>query len=132
MAYRLLLLVLLAAAVGGCATVESADGTRLTLGSPAFRDYVERVFREQNGLADRLAFALADLADASTPRARELAAAETSLEKACAPLNRLALARRDRISLGPLVEARLARRAPECEAALAMPRRLLDEEGARP
>ena len=45
-------------ALSGCASVVTADGERLALTSAAFRAYVERVFREQNRLADELAFAL--------------------------------------------------------------------------
>ena len=112
-----LLLPLLLAGVTGCAGVDTVDDGRLRLGSPEFRDYVERVFREQNRLADELAFALVDLPEPDGPRGRALTEAEDRLRSACEPLNALALARRDERRLGPFAQARLARRAPECEAA---------------
>jgi hypothetical protein len=114
---------LLAAAVsGGCAVLTTAEGSRLVLGSRASRAYVARVFREQNRLADELAFALADLPEGDGARERALAAAEAELLAACAPLNTLAAARRDARSLGARVEARLARAAPACEAQTASTR----------
>jgi hypothetical protein len=100
----------------GCAAVTTLDGRQLRVGSEAFRDYVEKVFREQNRTASRLAFALeseglsADAADA-------LSAAETSLLDACAGLNEIATSRRDNRSLGKLRQLNAARQAPECERA---------------
>ena len=91
----------------------TADGQRLRLGSAEFRDYVERVFREQNRVADAAAFAL------EAPGAREgaLAAAEQELLAACAGVNELATARRDQRRLGARKSARAARTVPECERA---------------
>lgn len=102
-----------AAALAGCAAVVTADAERLRLTSPAFPGYVERVFREQNRVADRLAFALE--AAAEPPAA--LAAAEQSLLHACAGVNELATARRDSRPLGLRHGASLARGVPECERA---------------
>jgi hypothetical protein len=103
--YALLLL-------GGCAAVPTADGERLRLTSPEFRAYVERVFREQNRVADELAFAL----EAPGGRA-ELAAAEERLLAACAQVNELATAQRDETALGMRASVRAARTVPGCEEA---------------
>ena len=91
----------------------TADGERLRLASPEFRDYVERVFREQNSVADAAAFALEDPA----PQRAELAAAEQALLAACAGVNELATARRDQRGLGMRDNVRAARTVPDCERA---------------
>jgi hypothetical protein len=96
----------------GCAAVPTADGDRLRLSSPEFRDYVERVFREQNRVADAVAFAL------EAPGAHEdLAAAEQELLAACAGVNELATTRRDEQQLGLRQSVRAARTVPDCERA---------------
>ena len=82
--------------LSGCAAVPTADGQRLRLGSDEFREYVERVFREQNRVADAVAFAL----DAPGAQDAELASAEQELLAACAGVNELATARRDQRRLG--------------------------------
>jgi hypothetical protein len=107
-------LALASALLVGCAAVETADGTRLAFGSDDFRSYVERVFREQNRVADELAFALE-----GAPQGNEadLAAAEDALLGACAGLNELATSRRDDAHLGVRRSAAAARRAPDCERA---------------
>jgi hypothetical protein len=97
--------------LAGCAAVPTADGQRLRLGSAEFRDYVERVFREQNRVADAAAFAL----DAPGAQDGELAAAEQELLAACAGVNELATARRDQRPLGLRTSARAARTVPDCE-----------------
>ena len=97
----------------GCAAVRTADGQRLRLGSAEFRDYVERVFREQNRVADAAAFAL----EAPEAQDRDLAAAEQALLAACALVNELAAARRDQRPLGVRKSARAARTVPDCERA---------------
>jgi sensor c-di-GMP phosphodiesterase-like protein len=99
--------------LAGCAAVPTADGQRLRLGSTEFRDYVERVFREQNRVADAAAFAL----EVPGSQDAELAAAEQALLAACAGVNELATARRDQLSLGALNSARAARTVPGCERA---------------
>jgi hypothetical protein len=98
--------------LAGCAAVPTADGERLRLSSAAFRAYVERVFREQNRVADELAFAL----EAPGSRAA-LAAAEERLLAACAGVNELATARRDETALGVRASVRAARTVPGCEEA---------------
>ena len=103
-----LLLILL-----GCAAVPTADGERLSLRSAEFREYVERVFREQNRVADAVAFAL----EAPGAQESELAAAEQELLAACAGVNELATARRDQQRLGMRSSVRAARSVPECERA---------------
>jgi len=102
------------AAVSACAAVVTADDERLRLGSPEFRGYVERVFREQNELADALAFAVED--QPSPPAA--LVAAEQALLGACTGVNELATARRDSRRLGMSRSLELARSIPGCEQAI--------------
>jgi hypothetical protein len=97
----------------GCAAVPTADGQRLRLGSAEFREYVERVFREQNRVADAAAFAL----EAPGSPDAELAAAEQALLAACSGVNELATARRDQQRLGMRKSARAARSVPNCERA---------------
>jgi hypothetical protein len=103
-----------AAALTGCAAVVTADAERLQLASPDFQAYVERVFREQNRVADELAFALASESRSPPPR---LEGAEQALLAACAGINELATARRDSQRLGLRRSAELARGVPECERA---------------
>ena len=99
--------------LSGCAAVPTADGERLSLRSAEFREYVERVFREQNRVADAVAFAL----EAPGAQDSELAAAEQELLAACAGVNELATARRDEQRLGMRSSVRAARSVPECERA---------------
>lgn len=102
----------------------TANGERLAVGSDAFRDYVERVFREQNRVATDIAFAL-EVEDLSPERAGELEAAEHALLEACAELNELAAARRDDRSSNSAAAARSARTAPACEQATQSAARVL-------
>ena len=97
----------------GCASVSTADGERLPLASGEFRAYVERVFREQNGVADELAFAL----EAPGAERAELQAAERDLLDACEGVNELATARRDQQRVGMRRGSRAARTVPQCEEA---------------
>ena len=99
--------------LSGCAAVPTADGQRLRLGSDEFREYVERVFREQNRVADAVAFAL----EAPGAQDTELAAAEQELLAACAGVNELATTRRDQQRLGMRASLRAARSVPDCERA---------------
>jgi len=107
------LLLAATAAVSACAAVVTADDERLRLASPEFRAYVERVFREQNELADALAFAVEDR---PTPPPA-IVAAEQALLGACNGVNELATARRDSRRLGMRDSLDLARSVPECERA---------------
>lgn len=97
----------------GCAAVTTADAERLRLTSPEFRGYVERVFREQNRVADEIAFAL----EGVTEPPPALAAAEQALLEGCAGVNELATAQRDSRQLGLRRSATLARGVPACEQA---------------
>ena len=99
--------------LSGCAAVPTADGQRLSLRSGEFREYVERVFREQNRVADAVAFAL----DAPGEQDAQLAAAEQELLAACAGVNELATARRDERRLDMRDSLRAARSVPDCERA---------------
>ncbi|HLF11619.1 MAG TPA: hypothetical protein VJA26_10410 [Gammaproteobacteria bacterium] len=117
-------------AASGCAgAVMTAAGQRLAITSPEFRDYVERVFRQQNQIATELAFAAEDAGEGADGESAELAAAEESLLAACAGLNQLAAARRDEQHLGRLRQAKAARQAPRCEAAIGDARAALDPAG---
>lgn len=107
-------LVAVTLALVGCASITTADGARLGLASPEFRAYVERVFREQNRVADALAFAI----EAPGARSSSLAAAEATLLDACARVNELATARRDERRLKITAQVRAARSVPDCERAL--------------
>ncbi len=89
------------------------DGRTLALNSTEFREYVERVFREQNQAATALAFAQDE---ASGTRYETLLALEDALLEACADLNALAAARRDDRALGLRRQARMAATAPGCES----------------
>lgn len=113
------------ALAGGCATVTTTDGQRLRLTSAEFRNYVESVFREQNRVADELAF------EQESPAADTLDAAEAVLLTACAGVNELATARRDerRLGLGRRLEA--ARGVPACEEATRAAQEALAAEGGR-
>lgn len=97
--------------LSGCAAVSTADGDRLSLQSEEFRAYVERVFREQNRVADELAFEL----EAPGSERGELAVAEQRLLEACAAVNELATARRDELRLGLRRSLSAARTVPQCE-----------------
>lgn len=102
---------LVVAALTGCASVSTADAERLRLASPEFRAYVERVFREQNRVADALGFAL----EGGVEPSADVAAAEEALLAACAGINELATAQRDARRLGLGRRMSLARGVPECE-----------------
>ena len=112
--------ILLAACAG---TVTTRDGRALRLSSPAFREYVEQVFREQNQVVTALAFAQAD---ASGSRFDTLIELEDELLAACAELNALAVARRDDVVLGLRQQARMAATAPDCESTTARSRQVLN------
>lgn len=99
--------------LSGCAAVSTADGERLGLASAEFREYVERVFREQNRVADEVAFEL----EAPGPQRADLAVAEQELLAACEGVNELATARRDERRLGMRSSVRAARTVPDCERA---------------
>ena len=99
--------------LGGCATITTAGGDVLGVGSVEFRDYVEQTFREQNRWADELLRAQ-EASDGE--RHAILLDVEDALLSACAGLNELALAQRDGRSIGRLRQAQLARTAPDCEA----------------
>jgi hypothetical protein len=105
----------------GCAVL-TADGERLALTSPEFRAYVERVFREQNKVADQFAFAL----EGERGAPAGVMAAEQSLLEACAALNELATARRDERHLSLRQRSTAARSAPMCERTMRVSAATLD------
>jgi hypothetical protein len=112
-------------AVAGCAAIQTGDGERLAPTSPAFRAYVERVFREQNRVATEVAFAL----EAPGEHA-QLIAGEQRLLEACAGVNQLATARRDERRLGARRSLAAARTVPACEEATRAVAALLTGERA--
>lgn len=91
--------------------VQTQDGVRLALSSPEFPEYVERVFREQNRVADELGFALEE------DDSGRLDEAEQNLLAACERLNELATTRRDDVEISLRRRLAAARTAPECERA---------------
>ena len=110
--------------LAGCATtITTMDGRTLRLNSLEFRDYFERVFREQNQVATTLAFAQDE---ASRIRYETLLQLEDALLEACADVNALAAARRDNRALGLRLQARMATTAPSCEATTRRTREALD------
>jgi hypothetical protein len=115
-------------ALAGCAAVQTADGQRLGLTSEEFRAYVERVFRDQNRVADEVAFAL----EGPSAARDELAAAEQRLLEACAGVNELATARRDQRRLGLRRSSSAARTVPQCEAATRLLAALLGDTREEP
>jgi len=115
-------------ALSGCTAVPTADGQRLRLTSAEFRAYVERVFRDQNRVADELAFAL----ETDAGEGGELAAAEQRLLESCAAVNELATARRDQQDLGMRRSVGAARTVPECEEATRAAEALLAASGRSP
>ena len=112
---RTLPLVCLTMSLGACA-VTSADGRRIGVGSDAFADYVERVFRRQNEVATELSFALDD-PETSDERFSLLAGADLELQAACRELNELARRTRDGDPARGFGAMRRARQAPDCERA---------------
>ena len=102
--------------LGGCAAVATVGGERLRVGSDAFADYVESVFRRQNALATELAFAM-EREHFDSPHYVELESAELAMLEACAGLNEIAAGRQSRRETGRLRALRAARRAPDCERA---------------
>jgi hypothetical protein len=110
-------------ALQACAAVSTAGGEELALRSPEFRAYVERVFREQNRVADALAFALE-----AEPARAEPAAAEQALIDACAGVNELATSRRDDRRLALRTRLAAARSVPDCERATQSAAALLERQ----
>ena len=99
----------LAACVG---PVLTGDGRALSMRSEEFAAWVEDVFRLQNEVLDRLAFALE-----AAPDDTRLLRLEDRVLAECAGLNALAVRRRDDGRRRPLRDARAARGVPACEAA---------------
>lgn len=110
----------------GCASIETADGDALRMGSSEFREYAEQVFRLQNRVSD----ALAELLDGREGRAdatyARLEAADDALFDACAGLNEVAVRRRDQQPRRLFADARVARTVPGCERAALAAVALLD------
>lgn len=104
------------ASAAACVSVTTLDGERLAMTSPAFRAYVESVFRAQNRVATELAFAL-EAAGSDSAGYAMLESAEIELIDACAGLNEIAVGRRDGTGRGGPGRAEAARRAPDCERA---------------
>ncbi len=112
------------ALITGCATtITTMDGRTLALNSTDFREYVERVFREQNQAATALAFAQDESSGARYETLLEL---EDALLEACADLNEVAAARRDDRALGLRRQARMAATAPGCESTTRQTQEALD------
>ena len=89
----------------------------MRIGSAAYREYSEQVFRLQNRVASDLAFAL-DASDSGDRLAYDrLEQVDEALYEACALLNEVAVRRRDGRGRRLFADAKAARTAPECERA---------------
>ena len=104
--------------------VETRDGRQLRATSPAFKDYAERVFRQQNSLSWALIEAL-ETTDNPQMHQR-LSQLETRLRQACEAVNRLASARRQGKSSSRAEQLALVRALPQCEARSEEARQLLN------
>jgi len=112
--------------------VETQDGRHLRATSPAFKDYVERVFRQQNNLSWALVEALETVSDPD--KRQKLNQLESQLRRACEPVNRLASARRRGTASSRAEQLALVRTLPQCEASSQEARQLLNRlnEGRLP
>jgi len=104
--------------------VETRDGRHLRATSPAFKDYAERVFRQQNSLSWALVEALETVSDPDT--LERLTQLESQLRQDCEPVNRLASARRRGTTSSRAEQLALVRALPQCEARSQEARQLLD------
>lgn len=110
--------------LSGCAgSLITGDGEQLRIGSAAFAEYAEQVFRDQNEVLDRLAFALD-----GHPENAALIAAEDQVLAACQGLNEIAVRQQRGEGIRPLRDARTARAVPVCEEAAAAAAELLGNE----
>ena len=113
--------------VAGCATIQTADGTRVALGSAEFKAYAEQVFRHHNRVLDRLMFALPELATTDASRYARAADAEIDMLAACRRLNEVASRTRDGRPPGWLRRIRAARSVVACDRATRVTERILPE-----
>ena len=113
--------------LAGCATVQTADGTRVAPGSVEFRAYAEQVFRRHNRVLDRLMFALPEIAATDTARYARAADAEIEMLVACRRLNEVASRTRDGRPPGWLRRIRAARSVAACDRATRATERILSE-----
>jgi len=123
--YRDALIPLLCLCLAGCVPlVETEDGRHLRATSPAFKDYAERVFRQQNSLSWALLEAMETVSDPDT--LQHLTQLESQLRQDCEPVNRLASARRRGTTSSRADQLALVRALPQCEARSQEARQLLD------
>ena len=104
--------------------VETRDGRQLRVTSPAFKDYAEQVFRQQNSLSWALIEALETADDPQIHQ--RLNQLETRLRQDCEAVNRLASARRQGESSSRAEQLALVRALPQCEARSREARQLLN------
>lgn len=77
------------------------------------REDAERTFREHNRVSTEVMLVLPEL-DPGDAATAELVAADRDMLSACAPLNAMAIARRDQRRIGPLQRLRLPSTIAEC------------------
>lgn len=104
--------------------VETQNGRHLRATSPEFKDYAERVFRQQNSLSWALVEALETVSDPD--KLHQLNHLESQLRQDCEPVNRLASARRRGTTSSRAEQLALVRALPECEARSQEAQQLLD------
>jgi len=123
--YQGALILLLCLCLASCVPlVETQDGRHLRATSQAFKDYAERVFRQQNSLSWALVEALERVSDPDT--LQRLTQLENQLRQDCEPVNRLASARRRGTTTSRAEQLALVRALPQCEARSQEARQLLD------
>lgn len=115
-AHRLCILGLIT--LSGCITL-APEGE-------AFREYAERVFREQNQVTDEIMWRMPDIEVKNPDLATQLAQAEMEMFAACEPLNELAILYRDQQKPGLIKKFSSARSVRSCDQATQSATTLLD------
>jgi len=110
----------------GCAPViQLQDGRTLRATDDEFRSHAEAVFRRQNRTLVEIGERSDSVSASDSAAAEALVRAEMQMLEACAPLNQLAIARRDGNSLPKPRLWEVAESVPECDASTREARRLL-------
>ena len=126
--YRGALIPLLCLCLTACVLlVKTQDGRYLRATSPAFKDYAERVFRQQNNLSWALVEALDTVSDPE--KLQHLTQLEIQLRQDCEAVNRLASAHRKGESSSRAQQLALVRALPQCEARSQEAQQLLNRLG---
>jgi len=97
------------------------------MSSNELRDYAEEVFREQNRLTTRLMMAPMEEGSANPRARRRIKKAESRMTKACASLNRIAMARAQGEEVDTKLEQTVRRNVRQCEHETRRLKKLLDK-----